>query len=325
MSYNKLNVLHWHIVDDQSFPYQSSTFPELSQEGAYDPDVMIYSQSDVANIIEYARMRGIRVIPEFDTPGHTRSWGVSHPEILTECFGEYVNKLGPIDPTKNETYIFVQKLFKEVTNVFPDKYFHLGGDEVGFECWESNGNISDFMKLLNITTYNQLEEIYIQHIVDFVTKLNIISIVWQEVYQNGVHLPNTTVVHVWEGEWRSLLKTITEAGYQTLLSTCWYLDHLSTGGDWKKFYSCDPHDFNGTRDELKRVMGGEACMWAEVVDNSNIISRIFPRVSAVAEKLWSQFDVQDVTNAEKRLEEHTCRMKIRGIDAQPPNGPGFCY
>lgn len=111
MAYTKLNVFHWHIVDDQSFPYQSITYPELSEQGAYHPSA-IYTQADVANVIEYARLRGIRVMAEFDTPGHTRSWGVSHPELLTECGGKYAGKLGPIDPTKEEVYTFIENLFR---------------------------------------------------------------------------------------------------------------------------------------------------------------------------------------------------------------------
>jgi len=134
MSYNKLNVFHWHIVDDHSFPYESITYPELHEMGAY-TSFMVYSQQDVQNVIEYARLLGIRVIPEFDTPGHTRSWGVSHPEILTKCYDAFIGKLGPIDPTKETTYTFVNNLLDELKSVFPDQYFHIGGDEVEFECW----------------------------------------------------------------------------------------------------------------------------------------------------------------------------------------------
>lgn len=111
MAYNKLNVFHWHIVDDHAFPYVSKRFPELSQKGAYDQS-MIYSQDDVAKIIESARIRGIRVMAEFDTPGHTRSWGASHPEILTECGGFYAGRYGPLNPIKQETYTFLNELIE---------------------------------------------------------------------------------------------------------------------------------------------------------------------------------------------------------------------
>lgn len=323
MVYNKLNVFHWHIVDDHSFPYVSKVFPELSEQGAYNQH-MVYSQSDIEDVIEYARIRGIRVIAEFDTPGHTRSWGVSHPEILTTCEGVYTGKLGPIDPIKNETYEFMQKLLKEVVNVFPDPYVHLGGDEVGFECWESNTNITEYMKAANITGYEKLEEIYIQRIVDIVEALKHKSIVWQEVFENGVRLAPGTVVHVWTGDSKKLLNDITMKGLPALLSSCWYLDHLKTGGDWIKFYDCDPQEFPGSEQQKQLVLGGEACMWSEVVDNGNVLQRIFPRVSAAAEKLWTPAKFHDVEDAKRRLEEHACRMKLRGISAQPPNGPGFC-
>ena len=86
MSYNKLNVFHWHITDDNSFPYQSLIYPQLAIKGAYH-STMIYSVNDIQNVIEYARKRGIRVLPEFDTPGHTQSWGLAFPQFLTKCYG----------------------------------------------------------------------------------------------------------------------------------------------------------------------------------------------------------------------------------------------
>ncbi|EDS44385.1 beta-hexosaminidase beta chain [Culex quinquefasciatus] len=319
MAYNKLNVFHWHIVDDQSFPYHSVKFPELSEKGAYHRS-MIYSPEDVQTVLEEARLRGIRVMPEFDTPGHTRSWGESHPELLTPCFG----KLGPIDPTKESTYAFLSELFQEVTGVFPDRYFHLGGDEVAFDCWQSNSDITEFMDDNQIVDYGILQARFTRRVVDLVDRLNKSSLVWQEVYENADNLPDGTVVQVWTGDQKQLLKQITGDGLPALLSACWYLDHLSWGGDWQKFYNCEPRAFPGTQDQKKLVMGGEACMWGEVVNDRNILQRIFPRVSGVAEKLWSQRNVNDTVEAAARLEEHVCRMNRRGIPAQPPNGPGYC-
>lgn len=323
MAYNKFNVFHWHIVDDHSFPYESEVFPELSARGAFHP-TMTYSQKQIKDVIDYARLRGIRTIAEFDTPGHTRSWGVSHPEILTACEGTYAGKLGPMDPTKNATYDIMQGLLTEVVRVFPDAYVHLGGDEVGFECWESNSDIKAYMTKHNFTKYEQLEEKYIQRIVDMTTELKHKSIVWHEVFVNGVRLVPGTIVHVWTGDTSTLLNDVTAAGLPALASTCWYLDHLKNGGDWRKYYVCDPHDFPGNATQKELVLGGEACMWSEVVDNSNILQRIFPRASAAAERLWSQENVKDVVEASRRLEEHTCRMKTRGLPAQPPNSAGFC-
>lgn len=326
MSYNKLNVLHWHIVDDQSFPYQSISFPELSDKGAFEPNILIYTPEDVQKIIEYARIRGIRIIVEFDTPGHTRSWGVSHPELLTECFGQINGQLGPINPTKNITYEFIEKLFSEVTKVFPDKFLHLGGDEVAFNCWKSNADILQYMNTTNISDVNQLQGIYIKRLVHIVTGFNASSIVWQEIYESSNDLPSTTIIHVWKS-WddpRNVMYRVTNDGFSLIISSNWYLDHISSGGDWYKYYEVDPHDFGGNENQNKLVLGGEACMWGEVVDNTNILQRIFPRVSAVAERLWSQKSVTNRDDAERRLEEHTCRMRLRGLPAQPPNGPSFC-
>ncbi|XP_063239330.1 beta-hexosaminidase subunit alpha-like isoform X2 [Bacillus rossius redtenbacheri] len=201
MEMNKMNVFHWHIVDDQSFPYQSDIFPLLSKKGAYHPK-LIYTQSDIKNITEYARLRGIRVLPEFDSPGHTLSWGQGQPELLTSCYkdDEPDGTYGPINPILNSTYKFVRTLFKEVVTLFPDDYLHLGGDEVSFDCWQSNPNITDFMSSNGIGNYSELEQYYMQRVVNITSGLGARSIVWQEVFDNGVVIPDRTVVHIWTGD-----------------------------------------------------------------------------------------------------------------------------
>ncbi|KAH1001060.1 hypothetical protein HUJ04_013320 [Dendroctonus ponderosae] len=317
LAYNKMNVFHWHIVDDESFPYVSQ-----SRLGAYNPHTKVYTPENIQTVIEYARLRGIRVLPEFDTPGHTSSWGLAHPELLTPC--DQLKTSGPMDPSREETFEFLQSLFSELRGVFKDEFIHLGGDEVDFSCWRQSENISNLMKDLNISSYEGVESYYVQKVVDMAEGLDYKQIVWEEVFSNGVHLGNHTLVHVWKS-WTDTIREVTSAGKQALLSACWYLDQLASGGDWTDFYLCDPMDFDGTPEQQERVLGGEACMWGEVVNEYNIISRTWPRASATAEKLWSApSGTYKLDEPSSRLEEHTCRMNRRGIGAQPPNGAGFC-
>ena len=215
MEMNKLNVLHWHLSDDQSFPYESRIFPELSQKGAYLPRTHVYHWNDVSNVIEYARIRGIRVIPEFDTPGHTNSWGHGHPEILTQCYDSKTHKpkqrqstdTGLLDVTLNSTYKFMEQFFNETIHHFPEYYIHVGGDEVNFQCWASNPAIQKFMvehhfgsdtkKLLNY--YLQKLFIIIKQQQQHLNKNNNGIIVWQELFDDNMTLPNNVWVHVWKG------------------------------------------------------------------------------------------------------------------------------
>ncbi|KAM7306774.1 beta-hexosaminidase subunit alpha [Ixodes scapularis] len=312
MAYNKMNVLHWHIVDDPSFPFVSELYPDLSKKGAYNAETHTYSPSDVARVLEEARKRGIRVLAEFDTPGHTQSWGKGYPDLLTPCYkGTSPNgKYGPINPALESTFRFLETFFEEVVNVFPDQYLHLGGDEVGFDCWMSNPNITAFMEKMGIAGhYIKLEEYYIQRLLKIIEALRKSYIVWQEVFDNGVAVAGDTVIHVWKQPLqRTELSRVTGAGHRALLSSCWYLSDISEGSDWKKYYACDPQDFDGSPEQKALVLGGEACIWGEWVDATNLISRTWPRASAVAERLWSPATLVNPDAAAARFEEHRCRM-----------------
>ncbi|XP_016381306.1 beta-hexosaminidase subunit beta-like isoform X5 [Sinocyclocheilus rhinocerous] len=249
MAMNKFNVFHWHIVDDQSFPYMSGTFPDLSQKrkGAYHPFTHVYTPSDVKMVIEFARMRGIRVIPEFDTPGHTRSWGNGIKDLLTPCYSgcSPSGTFGPVNPILNSSYDFMTEFFKEISTVFPDAYIHLGGDEVDFSCWKSNPDIQKFMVQQGFgTDYSKLESFYIQRLLDIVAATKKGYMVWQEVFDNGVKLKDDTVVEVWMGnKMEEELQNVTGAGFTTILSAPWYLDYISYGQDWQRYYKVEPLNF----------------------------------------------------------------------------------
>ncbi|CAH1252975.1 HEXB [Branchiostoma lanceolatum] len=345
MAYNKINVFHWHMVDDQSFPFQSATYPDLSGKGAYTQD-NVYSPEDVRSVVEYARMRGIRVIPEFDSPGHMQSWGQGHPDLLTSCSPTSIQQdiyhLGPANVARNSTYDFMQRLFQEIREVFADEYLHLGGDEVHFQCWMSNDEIQQFMQqqgFPNTTEgFAKLEGYYIHRLINILKEFpkRTRGIVWQEIFDNNIisgdfTIDLDTIIHVWQWnnsnfqgiQYWDELPQVTAAGYRAILSSCWYLNFIDYGRDWPKYYECDPHNFTGNAQQKELVIGGEAPLWAEWVDATNVVARLWPRASAVAERLWSPQNLRDATAASPRMEEHRCRMVRRGIRAQP-QGPSYC-
>jgi len=329
MEMTKFNVFHWHMTDDPSFPYVSVKFPELSKQGAWHETIAVYTQADVADIIEYARLRGIRVVSEFDTPGHTQSFEPGQPGLLTECYdgNEKSGFYGPLNPTKKRVYTFIQEFFEEITQVFPDKYLHLGGDEVDMKCWQSNPEITEFMRKWNLTgDYHKLESIYIKKLLDIVSSYptNNGYIVWQEVFDNGVEVKNDTIIHVWKGQWEWELAKVTGKGLRAILSSPWYLNYISYGSDWTKYYTAEPLDFYGDEKQKALVVGGEACMWDEFVNSVNLTPRMWPRAAAVAERLWSPANVRDTHEAKKRIQELECRMLQRGYPVEPINGPSFC-
>uniref|UniRef100_A0A8C7JRQ7 Beta-hexosaminidase n=1 Tax=Oncorhynchus kisutch TaxID=8019 RepID=A0A8C7JRQ7_ONCKI len=320
MSYNKFNVFHWHIVDDPSFPYQSSTFPDLSSKGAFHPSTHVYTQIDVKRVIAHARLRGIRVLAEFDSPGHTQSWGKGQPGLLTPCYKGTVpsGTFGPVNPANSSSYKFMTHLFKEVTSVFPDSYVHLGGDEVDFTCWKSNPDVRGFMLKMGFgTDYTKLESYYMENMVNITKGLNKTAIVWQDV-SCGPYL-SLSVVEVWKGGcYLCEVRRVTKAGLRVVLASPWYLDQPGPTHDWARYYTVWPLAFKGTEQQKKLVIGGEVCMWGEYVDATNLSPRLWPRASAAGERLWSDEKMtSSVIDAFPRLVDFRCRLLRRGIQAEP--------
>jgi hexosaminidase len=351
MAYSKMNVFHWHIVDDQSFPWVSTSFPALSANGAYgapDPAAVAahtYAPADVAAVIAYARARGIRTLPEFDTPGHSQSWGAGVPGLLTQCYNTTTGapipgSFGPIDPTSNATWQFLPAFFAEVAATFPDAYIHVGGDEVSFTCWASNPQVAAWMAANGLAPgdYAGLESYYVQRVLDLVAATGKSYIGWEEIFDNGLKLAPSTVVNVWKyhntGQdsaagptWQSELFNVTRAGYAAVVSSPWYLNYISYGDDWvaDDYLTADILDFGGTPEQQALVLGGELSMWGEFVDATNVVSRTWPRGSAVAEALWSRPGASaNITDATARLLAHQCRLLNRGIAAEPSSGPAYC-
>ncbi|CAH8848136.1 unnamed protein product [Trichobilharzia szidati] len=330
MAMVKMNVLHWHITDTESFPFVSSMYPELSNKGAYHPEAYVYQRNEIVDLLEYGRLRGIRIIPEFDTPAHTRSWGNGYPEILTPCHtqdDEGNQILGPVNPT-NLTFIY--NFYHEIHRVFSaDNHVHLGGNDVDFTCWQSNPDITKFMQEEGFNNdYTKLMNYYMIQLVEIVRAASlgspVVPIAWQDVYQDGFRSDKDMIFQVYKSdEWKKSVEEITRAGFKVLISSCWNFSDVSLGDDWRAFYECDPLDFEGSQAELALVIGGEGVIPGDYVDDSNLMLVSWPQAAAIAEKLWSQ-ERTSTDDFGDRLSELRCRMRRLNWDVQPVNGPGFC-
>jgi hexosaminidase len=295
----KLNVLHWHLTEDQGFRVESKKLPELAREGS---DGLFYTQDDVREIIRYAADRGIRVVPEFDMPGHATSWLVSHPEIASGTGPFKLERLPGIfdptmDPTDEKTYKLLKVFFKEMSSLFPDAYMHIGGDENKGKQWDANPEIQAFMKKNGLKSNHELQTYFNKRILKLLEHDGKIMMGWDEIFQPD--LPKDVVIHSWRGQ--KALAEAAKQGYQGVLSNGYYIDLMFSAS---RHYVVDPLPANTdlTPDEQKRILGGEATMWSEWVSPETIDSRIWPRTAAIAERLWSPRTVTDIDDMYRRLD-----------------------
>ncbi|KAK6915796.1 Beta-hexosaminidase, eukaryotic type, N-terminal [Dillenia turbinata] len=293
MAYTKLNVLHWHIVDTQSFPLEIPSYPKL-----------------------YAQTRGINVLAEIDVPGHTQSWGIGYPSLWpsTDC-------QQPLDVSNELTFKVIDGILSDFSKVFNYNFVHLGGDEVNTNlCW-----LGSHYELLKKKGLNESEayqyfvlrsqEIALSHGYDIVN--------WEETFNNfGSKLSRKTVVHNWIGS--GVAERVVAAGLRCIVSNQdkWYLHYLDT--TWQEFYMNEPLTNITNPKQQELVIGGEVCMWGEYIDGSDIEQTIWPRAAAAAERLWTPYDklAKDPRRVTGRLAHFRCLLNERGVPAAPLNGPG---
>jgi hexosaminidase len=295
----KLNVLHWHLSDDQGFRVESKLFPLLQEKGS---GGLYYTQEQVGKVIEYARERGIRVIPEFDMPCHTNSWLIGYPQLGSkEGPYEVATRWGildaAMDPTQESTYQFIDQFLGEMTALFPDAYFHIGGDECNGKEWDANPRIKAFMREKGLKNNAALQLYFTGRVQKLVSGHQKIMEGWDEVLQADT--PKDVVIQSWRGQ--ESLAAAARQGNRTLLSTGYY---INLNGPAAKHYLIDPMDGDAaslTPEQKARILGGEATMWSEFVTPENIDSRTWPRMAAIAERFWSPQEVKDLASMYERL------------------------
>ncbi len=306
----KLNVLHWHLSEDQGFRVECKTYPRLHQLGS---DGNYYTQEQIKEIIAYAADRGIRVIPEFDLPGHATSWLVGYPE-LASAPGPYKieRNWGVFNPTFNPTieatYTFLDGFFKEMAALFPDAYIHIGGDENNGKQWNANPQIQLFMKTHHLEDNHALQSYFNNRLLKILTKYGKKMVGWDEILHKD--MPTNIVIQSWRGR-DSMIKAA-QQGYQTILSNGYYID-LIQPTDYHYLNDPAPQDLPVTPDQRSLILGGEATMWAEMVSPETVDSRIWPRTAAIAERLWSAGEVRDVDDMYRRLETVSFHLEELGL------------
>mmetsp|Transcript_41159 Transcript_41159/g.96633 ORF Transcript_41159/g.96633 Transcript_41159/m.96633 type:complete len:537 (+) Transcript_41159:65-1675(+) len=323
MTMAKVNVLHWHIIDIQSFPAASRVHPELAQKGAYGPTER-YTWAQMRHIVEFAQARGIRVVPEFDVPAHTDSWHKSHPELFPdEC-------TQALDPAKEEVYTFYEELLKDWSDIFTDHVVHLGTDELPTSCWNNSVDI-DFMRQQGLSSLNDLFGYFVKRVVTIAEGLGKRACVWDESVLRTNLTPSAAMVQIWHTN-PGLRQLSLSAGHDVIFSPDgpWYLDGLAT--TWEQMYEEEP-ELNGSSGP-GRILGGGGEMWGETVDPSDLESTVWPRMAAIAERLWSPLEETSVgaDAARLRMQAFRCWLLHRGVRSglvggsgrAPPPGPGAC-
>ena len=323
MTMVKLNVLHWRINGDTSWPFVSTSVPELSAAGAFSPTRQ-YDEDKIQEVVTYGRRRGVRVVVEFNTPAHTGSIGMSHPELVVPCVDDH-HDYPILNPATNATYDILWNVIRDAGRVFPDRAMHFGGDDLDrTACWGASEEV--------MRAFGDVHDALMAHtqrLMEFAAAMGKVPIVYEGIWEAqehtskryGIVLPPTAVVQILTGtsQWQKLADALTKKSARIVLSAPWHVDSALSPNAWKTFWSVEPLDF-GKRPSLEQqdlVLGGEVVVRSELIDMTNSISRTWPLAATTAERLWSQESVTDVADAEQRLFRLRCRMVARGVRAAP--------
>ncbi|XP_050316391.1 chitooligosaccharidolytic beta-N-acetylglucosaminidase-like isoform X2 [Anthonomus grandis grandis] len=343
MAASKMNTFHWHITDSHSFPYVSASHPELSHYGAYSPS-KIYDNSTIMHIIEYARIRGIRVVPELDSPAHVAE-GWLQKGVIT-CFNwtpwsTYCAEppCGQFDPSKEELYDLLEDVYGDMLAQFGTEVFHMGGDEVNMACWNGTTDLTAWMVDIKGwgVTKNDFLKLWGYYQTEAASRLSIKAgkdipvILWssdltKQENVTSVLDPTRYVIQVWDGSGDLSIPPLLSNGYNILLSNydatyldCGFAAWVSSGNNWctpykgwQELYDNKPEKIAGIY--KKQVLGGITALWSEQAGSTSVDNKVWPRAAAYAETLWTE-PTGDYSEAEERMLIHRDRLVKLGIDA----------
>jgi hexosaminidase len=297
----KLNVLHLHLSDNEGFRVESRLYPKL--HGGSSPE--FYSQAEIRELVSYAADRGVRIVPEFDVPGHSLAMLKAYPEYASgQVEGrDYFSAMGSaLNPANPETFTFLDRLFGEMATLFPDQYFNVGGDEISGADWKANLQIQDFMKANGLKTLHELESYFFDHVRKSVVAHGKTVVGFEEVAK--VEIPDDVVVETWRSS--SAIARVTAQKNPVIVFGGYYLDKLWPAEDLYRVDPQDPTAYGLTHEQFAEgkakglpaavlsedmlidpslklspaqqalVLGGEGCLWTEMVTEEMLDNRLWP-------------------------------------------------
>ncbi|WP_417425053.1 beta-N-acetylhexosaminidase [Hominenteromicrobium sp.] len=316
----KLNVLHWHLVDDQGWRIECKTLPLLHETtGTY------YTQEEIRSVIEYARVRGMEIIPEIDMPGHTRSMIAAYPHL--SCFGEKTElcQFGGIFekilcPGKDETFEFIEKLLTEVCALFPDDRFHIGGDEAPKTEWKKCPHCKARMEALGLTDYEDLQGYFTKRVVAILKKHGKRAVCWNDVLESK-DVDTENIIQYWTAQHETPVSAFIERGGKVIFSnmSALYFDYPHGINSLNKVYHYQPVVMGKSYADSPNMLGYEAALWSEQVETPEHLEELlFPRLYAVSEIAWNE--AGDYADFEHRAEKKIEIAAKQGVNCMTKDG-----
>ena len=316
----KLNVLHWHLVDDQGWRIECKTLPLLHETtGTY------YTQEEIRSVIEYARVRGMEIIPEIDMPGHTRSMIAAYPHL--SCFGEKTElcQFGGIFekilcPGKDETFEFIEKLLTEVCALFPDDRFHIGGDEAPKTEWKKCPHCKARMEALGLTDYEDLQGYFTKRVVAILKKHGKHAVCWNDVLESK-DVDTENIIQYWTAQHEAPVPAFIERGCKVIFSnmSALYFDYPHGINSLNKVYHYQPVVMGKSYADSPNMLGYEAALWSEQVETPEHLEELLvPRLYAVSEIAWNE--AGDYADFEHRAEKKIEIAAKQGVNCMTKDG-----
>jgi hexosaminidase len=340
MELAKLNVLHLHLNDNEGFRVESRRYPRLTSLATHG---QYYTQQEIRDLVRYASERAVRIVPEVDMPGHNLALLSAYPELAVAPINPHdplILAKGVLNPASEKTYKFLDGLLTEITALFPDKYFHVGGDEVADAAWKDSAAVEEFKRAHGFSTKQQVEASFHSRVRAILAARGKSTIGWDEMADGP--LPKDVVIESWRSS--NPVSTATAAGHQVIVAAGYYLNHLRPAD---MLYAVDPLDPGAfstmsaqelvvlrrnpliaafasdglaakplpplKAEQQNLVLGGEGALWTAMVSDEMLDGRLWPRALTVGERLWSPASVRDPEDMYARLIPAMDQLRALGL------------